>query len=452
MKNFIRFLKRPPKESIIPSPCASLCILGEYLNQSGFFKPFYDQINIFQKEHTHNPVDKLLEVLLCCLRGSPTVYEINTLVRPYPELWQAFGLNSCAEQSTVSDPLNACTQENVDQFRQVINQVFQQESLIRSHNWDKEILILELDLFGLTTGATSENASKGYFPRKRNRFGHQLVRVMSPQYNEVIGEWLFPGNTTSSTVLKEIVLEVEKILNLTPDHYPKVLWRLDAGFGTDKNINWLLWRKYQLLTKGFSGKRAPKLAKTVREWIPAPSENKNTGREVGKITEPIRYGRRTYQWSVRVPKKKGGYKYATLIATDDLHGIELVKKYDNRAGMENRTMTDMKGLGLGKRKKKHWPAQQIMILIVQLAHNLLIWNNAWFESNLTKTRDKIILKEHGVYRIVNQRLNINGLLHRMGKKVTKIELNPLHPFSDIMKSGFQPLLTPFGITIILGKT
>jgi len=46
----------------------------------------------------------------------------------------------------------------------------------------------------------------------------------------------------------------------------QVLIRLDAGFGSDDNINWLLHRGYHVLSKGYSGKRATAFARQVRQW------------------------------------------------------------------------------------------------------------------------------------------------------------------------------------------
>lgn len=431
------------------SPCASLCALGEYLHQVGFFTPFYEQVHIAQKAPVHHPIDKLLEVLICALRGASTIYEINTLVRPYPELWSAFGLKSCAEQSTVADTLDACQQDHVSQFRAVSDQLFRRYSQTLPHAKEPERFILEMDLFGCPTGASSENAVKGYFPRKRTRCGHQLARVTNPQDNEILGHWLFPGNIKGFQVFKQTVKQVEFLLGLEDCTRPHLLWRLDGGFGTDENINWALWRNYQLLVKGFSGKRAAKLATTVKEWKAAPSQE-DTGREVGKILIPIRYGRRTTQWSGRVPAKTG-YKYATLITTLPGEGIEIVQKYDRRAGLENRAETDMTGLGLGKRKKKRWAAQQMLMLIVQLAHNILVWQNTWFHQTSLTLKDQHLLEQQGIYRIVHQRLNIDGRVVKKGNKSGRIELNPLHPFSPFVQKGWQPLLAPFGTLVILGK-
>jgi hypothetical protein len=442
-------ISRIRQREVFSSPCASLCALGEYLQQIGFFTPFYEQVQIVQKASYHDARDKLLEVLICALRGAPTVYEINTLVRPYPEVWQAFGLRSCAEQSTVAATLDACTQENVAQFRAVMNDLVMRYSQTVQRMRTQGRLMLEMDLFGLPTGATAEQAAKGYFPRKRTRVGHQLVRVTNPQDNEILGHWLFSGNITSAQVFKDTVGEVEHLLQLDALTRAHILWRVDAGFGTDENINWALWRNYQLLAKGFSGKRATKLAQTVKEWEAAPSQQE-TGRAVGKILVPIRYGRRTQQWSVRV-SSNGGYKYATLITTLSGEGPEIVQEYDHRAGSENRARTDMAGLGLGKRKKKRWPAQQIMMLIVQLAHNILVWQNSWFHDTSWTTQEQHLLNEQGIYRIVHQRLNIDGRVLKTGRKSSRIELNPLHPFSPLVQKGFQSLLEPFGTLVILGK-
>jgi hypothetical protein len=423
--------------------------LGEYLRQRQFFTPLYANVHIAQKTPQYDPVDKLLEVLICALRGAPTVYEINTLVRPYPELWQAFGLRRCAEQSTVADTLDACTQDNVAQFRAVNNALFLQYGQTRAQVQTQPCVMLEIDLVGVPTGATAEQAVKGYFPRKRTRCGHQLVRVTNFHTNEILGHWLFAGTMTSAAVMKDTVRAVEQLLALTAVTRPHILWRFDAGFGTDANINWLLWRNYQLLGKSFSGKRASKLARSVQHWTTAPSAD-HAEREVGKILSPIRYGRRTAQWSVRVPSKQGD-KYATLLTTLDDEGVDLVRQYDLRAGFENRTENDMSGLGLGKRQKKRWPAQQMLILIVQLAHNLLVWQNSWLQQAELTPQEHRIIKEHGMYRIVHQRLNVDGKVSRKGAKVTRIELNPLHPLAPLMQKGFQALLNPFGTLVILGK-
>jgi len=48
----------------------------------------------------------------------------------------------------------------------------------------------------------------------------------------------------------------------------RIIWRLDAGFGSDDAIKWLLSRDYQILVKGYNTRRAKKVALDVEpdDW------------------------------------------------------------------------------------------------------------------------------------------------------------------------------------------
>lgn len=47
------------------------------------------------------------------LAGGRGITEVNTRVRPDAMLQAAFGRDGCADQSTVSETLNACDKKNV---------------------------------------------------------------------------------------------------------------------------------------------------------------------------------------------------------------------------------------------------------------------------------------------------------------------------------------------------
>jgi hypothetical protein len=66
--------------------------------------------------------------------------------------------------------------------------------------------------------------------------------------------------------LQQAVLAVESSFELAPDQRKRTLYRLDGGSGTDENLRWLLARGYQVVGKGFSGKRANALATHVSRW------------------------------------------------------------------------------------------------------------------------------------------------------------------------------------------
>ena len=70
----------------------------------------------------------------------------------------------------------------------------------------------------------------------------------------------------SAPALPPLIRELERVLPLSRAERQRTLLRMDAGFGTDDNITWLLPHDYHLLVKGFSGKRAAAYARRVAMW------------------------------------------------------------------------------------------------------------------------------------------------------------------------------------------
>ena len=81
---------------------------------------------------------------------------------------------------------------------------------------------------------------------------------------------LYPGNTLSEQVLQEAVWGLETALQLSPPQRQQTCLRLDGGFGTDANLNWLLKRGYGLIAKTKAGRRAGAWGRQVREWQELP--------------------------------------------------------------------------------------------------------------------------------------------------------------------------------------
>jgi hypothetical protein len=212
-----------------------LCVLGYYLTQKKVLQPL-EQIHIPQKTIKHSPTQKLLDALVGIWAGCSALYQLNVKVGPDRPLQLAFGRERCADQSTISDTLNAFTEGTVAQLRQAVESIHRQQGRVFIHGYEQEFLILEVDLTGLVASKNAEGSTKGYFPRKRNRRGRQLMRVTAPQYGEVLFEKLYPGNTKSLEVLKETLSEVERILGLDEAKRKRTLIRLDGGLGTDENL------------------------------------------------------------------------------------------------------------------------------------------------------------------------------------------------------------------------
>src|SRR6266508_1154088 len=93
------------------TPRASLAALGLRLQAGGVWDIIRHQLQIKQKVHAHQPLDKVLDCFINILAGGAGLVEINLLVRPDVAVQRAFGRATCAEQSTISDTLTVCTPE-----------------------------------------------------------------------------------------------------------------------------------------------------------------------------------------------------------------------------------------------------------------------------------------------------------------------------------------------------
>ena len=455
---------------------SSLCALAPVISEKGMFEPIHQNVQIPQKTLIYRPTDKLVFVTLSIVAGSETVYDINQTLRVDQPLLRAFGYSQCADQSVIQETLNAATPDNVTQLEVALQRIWEQNNLtvplLEGASSKQEVVTIDIDLSGQPASKNAEHSTKGYFAGRKNCYGRQLARVLVPETQEIVTESLYPGYTLSCSVFKETVTKMEQILPLeSKAQRSSIRLRLDAGFGTDENINFALWRGYHLLAKIYSGKRATKLAKSVCEWVDVPSKANNTPRQAGWVTTPHRYCRKTKQVAIRTPKKKGGYAYHVLVTTDANASLStIITDYDARSGVPESTFCqDSQGLSNQKRRKRSFPAQQMLTLLSQLAHNLIRWMQHWMidaveqivpehtteEADLERHKLDLVvktLKERGMKRFVRQILSLSGKVLMKGKRVLRIILNPLHPLINRIKTALEALLKNYGIAISLGKT
>jgi hypothetical protein len=437
----------------------------------------------------YSPIDKLIFVVLGILSGAEYIFDLNLKLRPDKPLLNAFGYEGCADQSVIQDTLDVCVQENAIQLEQAMLKIFGQQNrscaLLFDALVDQREVTIDMDLSGLPSSKNAEGSYKGYFSKRRGTYGRQLARIIVPETQEIVAESLYPGNKLSLEVFKEMVAKMELALRLeTKEQRQSVRLRLDGGFGTDDNINFALWRGYGVLAKMFSGKRARKLAQSVIEWVDVKSETPDGPRQAGWVTSQKRYARKTRQLAIRKPnpKKKDGYSYSVIVTTDmecDLN--QLLCDYDARSGVpESSFCQDNQGLGLRKRRKRKFVAQQMLILLSQLAHNLIQWIKDWmikalqqqekmqqqaelmmkitsFQQSTTENNTAIRLaiksiKERGMKRFVQQIFALSGTIVTHKGEIKQIILNPFYPIVDRLKMAIQALLQPYEISVVLGKT
>jgi hypothetical protein len=169
----------------------------------------------------------------------------------------------------------------------------------------------------------------------------------------------------------------------------------------------------------------------------------------------VRYRKGNGQWGTEVlicsvppeeimrrvgrPKRAVGEEHARLLATTYL--------YDGRGGAcETSFKGDKQGLGMTKKNKKRFEAQQMVTQLGALAHNVLVWAKGWLLPAAPR------LKKYGILRLVRDVLRMLGRVEQDAHgRVRRIVLNERSPMARQCLSAFQQLAAPGGVAVILGK-
>ena len=459
-------------ESTLSSqPCghASLAVLGNYLNRIDLLAPIKEKVQIAQKTVKYTPFDKLTDAFILLLTGAHRMVEINTKLRADPALCHAFGRDHCAEQSVVQDTLDACTDENTAQMQQAVNIIFRAHSRALHHDYHHQWQLLDLDLSGRVCGKTAEDATKGYFAACPNAYGRQEGRVYASLYEETVCVRLFMGNTNTAQAVQPLLQDAQDVLLLTAEQRARTIVRLDAGGGTTEEVNHCLKAGYQFHGKDYSTARATRLAQSVEQWYDDP---KQPGRQVGLVTtEPSEYVRPVVRVAVRCLRKNAQERISVLISTlsatqiltlsasaateptvlssepTDLCPVLLAYAhfYDRRGGgIETGFKQDQQGLG--RRNKKGFAAQAMLLWLECLAHNVLIWAREWLSPAAP------VLGRYGLLRLVRDALSIPGrvCLDARGD-MRRVVLSQAHPLAAKMLLALQQLLAPQQVQVCLGE-
>ncbi len=486
-KKSTRKRKRQKRKQTGHTSHASLAGFAPLIASKGIFDAIHQEVSIPQKQLIYRPTDKLIFVVLGLLVGCDHIDEINHRLRPDKVLLSAFGYDSCADQSVIQDTLDGCVLENVVQFKGVLRSLYiahnQSQALVTKAIEQSETLTIDMDLTGRPVSANAQGAKKGYFSRKRGINGRQLARVLVPETQEIIAEELYPGNRLSCQVFDQMLSEMEEVLSLdTKEKRQRICLRIDGGFGTDKNINHALWKGYQLLAKMFSGNRAKVLAQSVQQWVDVDGQGT---RQAGWVTQPNRYGRKTRQLAVCKPnpKKKSGFNYVVLVVTDmTTDMLTLLRRYDARSGVPESTFCQSnQGLAQRQLRKHQFVAQQMLVLLSQLAHNLCQWLKRWMidalaakeqmeqyaqqmmTSQSPDTQQHAIsaeairltidsIDQRGIRRWIRQLFALDGVVIIKKGGVVCLTLNANYPLIDRFLLALRTLLEPYGVCVRLTKT
>jgi hypothetical protein len=449
---------------------ASLAALGVWMRHLELFAPIRAGVHSAQKTVRYAPSDKLYDAFIALLAGAHGLVEINGRLRPDPALQAAFGRTACAEQSVVQDTLDACTAETVTQLEAALDAIYRRHSAGYRHNYREDWQILDVDMSGLPCGKKAALATPGYFAKQRNRRGRQLGRVLATRYREVVVDRLFDGKTQLVTALLPLVLAAEQTLELDEAQRQRTRMRIDAGAGSVSDINWRLFRGYHVLATDYSTKRATLLAAPVTDWIVDPRDPQ---RQIGLVPVPAAdyhagpYRRTVTRVAVRCRLANGHWGVGVVICTlppaavltlagqdpalvadPSTSTLAYVYLYDQRGGgVETTFKEDKQGLALTTRSKQRFAAQQAIVALGTLAHNVLVWAKRWVHPHLPG------IARFGVKWLVRDVFSIGGHVEfDADGQVTCIVLNQANRLSHWLLTALQALVSSADVTVSLGET
>ena len=154
---------------------------------------------------------------------------------------------------------------------------------------------------------------------------------------------------------------------------------------------------------------------------------------------PPRTFMRPAQWlGLRWRTQRGDLKQSVVVCSVCRWSPqEVIAHYDARGACETEIQADKGGLLLSRRRKKVLAAQEALVLLTDLAHNLLAWATHWmFPTGPLAT--------FGPTQLIQDVLMLPGHLIFNQQQLTEVHLNVLHPYAADVAAGLERLLDHFG--------
>lgn len=412
------------------TPLAPLAVIGYWLCQRQWLQCFEDDVTWQMQARRHAPHEKLQDAFVSILAGCDGLSQINTKLCPDRVLAHAWGRHQFADRSGVSRLLTSLTSQHVDQLRQIHHDWYRHYGQAVEHQADRNgLLRVEVDFTGLAGTPKGQGSCKGYFAGGKNQRGRQIARISIPRYHETVVSRLYPGDAQGRDHLKALLREWEQVWPWGAQMPRDILWCTDGGFGTDANINWVLSRQYQLLTKGYSGKRAAAVARQISQWIEVcPGQ-----RWIAPMPHPVRYARKTQALVRRWRFDNGTYKHAIVICTCmNWTPRQVDANYDTRGQVEVEIKADKDGLGVAHRQTHAFAAQEALLLLTDMAHNLVTWLSTWLFPDTP-------VAHFGPKRIIRDLFSVPGRLTFEGNRLVHVAFWDQHPDGPLWAECFPRL-------------
>jgi hypothetical protein len=247
---------------------------------------------------------------------------------------------------------------------------------------------------------------------------------------------LFPGNTASLSAYIPVFQSLGKFLNFTPEQKQRTILRSDSGFGCDHNLDYALDEDWQVLSKGYAARRTGSFARKAgkADWLALAAD-----RWVTVAPGAPRYVRPVQYLLLRWRTENGEIKHSTVICSVLEWGLsQVIAYYDDRGACETEIQADKGGLKICKRRKRRLAAQEALILLSDIAHNVLAWTKHWMQM-------PDAFSSFGITRTTEDLLAVPGRLKFDEQdRLEEVQINVLYPYADQIADGLERLLVHFG--------
>ena len=110
-------------------------------------------------------------------------------------------------------------------------------------------------------------------------------------------------------------------------------------------------------------------------------------------------------------------------------------------------MAPSQGLGISRRRKKSYAGQQMVMLLGQLAHNVVVWARQWLPDDAPR------LRKYGVQRVVRDALAVSGFVE-LGNSgaIKRVVLNGASALARVCAKALRLLLAAEHVRVTLGET
>lgn len=421
----------------------------------GLFAKFQQHLKLKMKKRTFSWIDKLTTLWASIVVGCNHTVEINDKLGSHEQAMAALlGLDHFPDQSQVNRLLWAFSSDHIQQWRRLHLDLLCRHTKARNRgHWlrlanHQRLLAVDLDQRALTVSCNQfELSKKGYFGRKRGRYGYQLsVAFMGGGVSEVIDEYFDSGETPAAHRLEPLLDSLREVCRRTRIPADCILIRGDAQFGTPANLKKIKARGFHYLVKGMNSQRARKLLTKVDDekifWQvengarQAPAwmcdqgeiehrEGRRRAKEHAVLSRTLLMVRQLKMPASKRadPKRReqlkaAGQYYKSEIKVDyfltDLDCRQLpigqvLEVYHDRSTIERYFYDEQYALGARQVRTHHFAGEAVFQFLVATTNNLLRWMQ---KSTFRGT----ILEKIGLGRLIRQGMQIPARVTRKAEK------------------------------------